>query len=105
MPAQESLTTFSTLNWNEGEVPLSLKRRGDGGIQKYFFLGECGKDAHGEVLIMLSGKDKTEADDDEEGKGKVPAEGCPVPEKFIISGHEHGPYSLAVHHCYLICCR
>jgi hypothetical protein len=49
--------------------------------------GGNGKHPDLEGRRVVSFKDDTKTEDDQEGKQKIPAEGLAVPEKFTVSGH------------------
>ena len=78
-----------------------LKSLWQGGIAK---IGAgCGReDANLELFEFLALEDETEAENDKERKGKIPAKGGAITEKFSISGLKDGPHSLQIHGVFIV---
>jgi len=66
-------------------------------VCKHYFLIYSGKDPHFKLLVVLSPKDKTKANNYQKRKGKIPTKCCFVAEKLIIAGHKHCPYAFKIH--------
>ena len=82
---------------HKDDMPIVLKGRRQGRLTEVDGSGGDGEDPDLELLEFPAAEDEAETDDDQEGKGEIPAEGGAVPEEFGVSGLEDGPHAFQVH--------